>query len=128
MDAPRIRIVGLLVAALGLAALGLAAGPAQAQQGTVTGTVVEADGEESLPSVNVGLAGTSLGAATDERGRFTISDVPVCDCEIIWGTTSLASERVNMLTNTIEHSPCLVLLDRWPNRFSYHSRRSNAKS
>jgi len=72
MDVLRIRLVVLLVAALGLAA-----GPAQAQQGTVTGTVVEADGAAPLPAVNVGLAGTSLGAATDETGRFTISNVPV---------------------------------------------------
>lgn len=60
-----------------VAVLGLAISPAQAQQGTVTGTVVEADEQAPLPSVNVGLAGTSLGAATDENGRFTISDVPV---------------------------------------------------
>lgn len=66
------RIVLVSVALLCAAAV-----PAHAQQGTVTGIVVEADGNDPLPSVNVGLAGTSLGAATDESGRFTIPDVPV---------------------------------------------------
>lgn len=52
--------------------------PAYAQQGIVTGTVVAADSDEKpLPSVNVGITGSSLGAATDESGRFTIPEVPV---------------------------------------------------
>jgi iron complex outermembrane receptor protein len=52
-------------------------GPVHAQQGTVTGTVLDADSDEPLPSVNVGLAGTALGAATAKDGRFRIPDVPV---------------------------------------------------
>jgi iron complex outermembrane receptor protein len=55
----------------------LAALPARAQEGTITGTVVGADTGEPLPAVNVGVVGTPLGAATTEDGRFTISGVPV---------------------------------------------------
>ncbi len=68
--APRIAIV--TVALLCVAAL-----PTHAQEGTITGTVVGADSGEPLPAVNVGIVDTPLGAATDEQGRFTISDVPV---------------------------------------------------
>jgi len=67
--------VRLLVATLAVLVAG--ALPAHAQQGTVTGTVVGADSEGPLPSVNVGLEGTALGAATNEAGRFTITEVPV---------------------------------------------------
>lgn len=49
---------------------------AQDQRGAVAGTVIEADSEEPLPSVNVGLADTQFGAATDEEGRFKMSKVP----------------------------------------------------
>ena len=51
--------------------------PAHAQEGTLTGTVVGADSEKPLPSVNVGIVDTPLGAATGEDGRFRITDVPV---------------------------------------------------
>jgi len=50
--------------------------PAHAQEGTLTGTVIGADSEEPLPSVNVGVVDTPLGAATGEDGRFRIPDVP----------------------------------------------------
>jgi iron complex outermembrane receptor protein len=66
-----IRLFLSVVAIVFVAAL-----PVQAQEGTVTGTVVDADTEDPLPAVNVGLAGTPLGTATDETGRFSISDVP----------------------------------------------------
>ena len=51
--------------------------PTHAQEGTLTGTVIGADSEEPLPSVNVGIVDTPLGAATGTDGRFRISDVPV---------------------------------------------------
>ncbi|PEN11317.1 TonB-dependent siderophore receptor [Longibacter salinarum] len=50
---------------------------AYAQQGTITGTVVEEETGEPLPAVNVGIVDTPLGAATGNDGQFTITDVPV---------------------------------------------------
>jgi TonB-dependent receptor len=47
-----------------------------AQVGTVTGTVLDRATGEALPGANVRVQGTSLGAATDPRGRFTITLVP----------------------------------------------------
>ena len=48
---------------------------ALAQTGTVAGRVTDAAGE-ALPGVNVVLAGTRLGAATDAGGRYSIAAVP----------------------------------------------------
>ncbi len=50
---------------------------ARAQTGTITGTVMDRVSNEPLPSANVLVVGTSLGASTDPDGNFTIRDVPV---------------------------------------------------
>jgi len=57
--------------------LAFPAGTALAQQtATVTGTVVDSTSSIPLPGVNVIIDGTSLGAATDVQGRYTITGVP----------------------------------------------------
>ena len=61
-------IVSLLVASFAVAA---------AQNGTITGTVMDRVSNEPLPSANVLVLGTSLGASTDPDGNFTIREVPV---------------------------------------------------
>lgn len=43
---------------------------------TITGRVTDADTKNPLPSVNILLTGTKLGASTDADGQFTITDVP----------------------------------------------------
>lgn len=48
---------------------------AQAQAGRVEGRVAAAETGETLPGVNVGLAGTVLGAATDADGAYRIEGV-----------------------------------------------------
>ncbi|MFQ5641455.1 MAG: carboxypeptidase-like regulatory domain-containing protein, partial [bacterium] len=45
------------------------------QMGTIEGKVTDANGV-ALPGANVNVQGTSLGAAADRNGDFTISDVP----------------------------------------------------
>jgi outer membrane cobalamin receptor len=47
-----------------------------AQTGMIEGRVVDAS-STPLPGANVGVDGTTLGAATDDEGRFTITSVPV---------------------------------------------------
>jgi TonB-linked SusC/RagA family outer membrane protein len=49
---------------------------AQATQGTVTGTVVEAESRTPMAAVNVRVAGTNLQTLSDDQGRFSIRDVP----------------------------------------------------
>ncbi len=44
--------------------------------GVVTGVVRDDETKEVLPFVNVVVKGTSLGAATDEKGRYIIRSVP----------------------------------------------------
>ncbi|MFB6232112.1 MAG: SusC/RagA family TonB-linked outer membrane protein [Salinibacter sp.] len=61
----------------GLLALFLLPGLAQAQTGTITGKVTDAQSGNTLPGVNVALAELNRGAATGADGQFTIEDVPV---------------------------------------------------
>jgi TonB-linked SusC/RagA family outer membrane protein len=57
-------------------ALFLLPGLAWAQQGTVTGTITDAEAEEPLPGATVQILDTGAGAATDEEGRYRITGVP----------------------------------------------------
>lgn len=66
-----------LARALCLVALVVLVAPAaRAQAGAVAGTVVDARSAEPLPSVQVVVEGTTVGTATDVRGRFRISGLP----------------------------------------------------
>jgi TonB-linked SusC/RagA family outer membrane protein len=60
---------------LGLALL-LLPGLAWAQQGTLTGTVTEAETGEPLPGATIQVVGEELGTAADSEGSFQISGVP----------------------------------------------------
>ncbi|MBF8295072.1 MAG: hypothetical protein HW389_1617 [Bacteroidetes bacterium] len=44
--------------------------------GIITGVVRDDENREALPGVNVVIKGTSLGAATDEKGHYIIRNVP----------------------------------------------------
>jgi TonB-dependent starch-binding outer membrane protein SusC len=60
-------------------ALAVAAFPAVAtaqQQGTVTGTVVDASTQRPLAGVQVTITGTRLGTLSSQEGRFLITNVP----------------------------------------------------
>lgn len=48
-----------------------------AQTGTLTGTVTDASSSEPLIGVNIILQGTTLGAATNIDGEYTIDNIPV---------------------------------------------------
>lgn len=51
--------------------------PSEAQYGTLTGRVLEAETGTALPGANVVLQGTTLGAATGLDGYYRITRVPV---------------------------------------------------
>ena len=53
----------------------VALGTAFAQK-TVTGQVIDSETGEAIPGAAVKVVGTTLGAATDVNGRFTIQNVP----------------------------------------------------
>ncbi|MBL6604068.1 MAG: carboxypeptidase-like regulatory domain-containing protein, partial [Cryomorphaceae bacterium] len=46
-----------------------------AQTGSLTGSVTDADSNESLPGVNVIVKNTTNGTNTDFNGNFSLSDV-----------------------------------------------------
>ena len=48
-----------------------------AQTGQLEGTITDAQENNPLPGINIGVAGTTLGAATDTNGDFIIDDIPV---------------------------------------------------
>ena len=49
---------------------------AVAQTGTIRGTVSDQVSQEALVGANVILTGTAMGASTDVRGKFVITNVP----------------------------------------------------
>lgn len=73
-----------------------------AQQGTFTGTVTSDDGD-ALVGVNVFIEGTTLGAATDIDGAYTIGNVPA-------GTYTLTASMIGYesLSQTAEIQPGLT--------------------
>jgi len=50
--------------------------PVQAQEGTLAGTVRDAETEEPLPGANVVLEGTDIGTSTNAEGAFRLGEVP----------------------------------------------------
>ena len=62
----------------GTGALALAAAPALAQTGTVTGQVTNAAGQP-LPGAQVAVEGTTLGGLSTESGRYLLNNVPAGD-------------------------------------------------
>jgi hypothetical protein len=46
-----------------------------AQKGTIKGIITDAETNEALPFVNIGLQGSSFGASSDINGSYTISNI-----------------------------------------------------
>jgi TonB-linked SusC/RagA family outer membrane protein len=77
-----------------VAALALALLPslAKAQGGTISGTVVDAATQQPLQDAQVSVVGTQRGAATDQRGHFSIPGVPA-------GSYTLRARRIGYAVN-----------------------------
>ena len=69
-----IRSLGVAAALFGAA--GFAAGPVQAQQGTVAGQVTDKSNQQPVAGASVLVLGTSLQARTGREGRYSITNVP----------------------------------------------------
>jgi iron complex outermembrane receptor protein len=61
-------LAGILLFCLTTAAL--------AQTGQLEGTIWDAENNGTLPGINIGIAGTTLGDATDANGQFLIDGIP----------------------------------------------------
>jgi len=68
-------------------------GIASAQTGQISGTVTDSLTGEPIPGVNVGVVGTTQGAATGTNGAFTITDIEP-------GTYELEASFVGYATKT----------------------------
>ena len=91
MTAKRIlRLAPLLV--LFLSFSGLAA----AQTGRVVGTVTEGGGN-TLPGANVRIVGTTIGAATDINGRFTIVGAPAGEQTVVASFVGFQSDSARVV-------------------------------
>ncbi len=65
-------------------------------EGTVTGTVYDANTEEVLPGANIRLEGTNLGTTTDADGRFVLDNIPEGDGFIIVSFVGYQSEEIEV--------------------------------
>lgn len=69
---------------------------ALAQTGRVVGTVTEAGSDVTLPSANVRVLGTTIGAASDVNGRYTIVGVPSGTQTIVASFVGFQSDSVTV--------------------------------
>ncbi|MHB1192948.1 MAG: SusC/RagA family TonB-linked outer membrane protein [Longimicrobiales bacterium] len=63
-------------------ALALGAAPVSAQTGIIVGRVIDGQSGRPVPTAQVSVAGTQLGALVDAEGRFRIERVPVGTREV----------------------------------------------
>ena len=75
----RTRRLGLLTA---LAMILAGAPEAMAQQGAITGQVIEASNQQPISGAQVSLAGTQMGTLTGEDGNYRITGVPAGEYEV----------------------------------------------
>ncbi len=66
----------------------------------VTGTVEDAKTNESLPSVNILIEGTSNGVVSDNSGKFEIN-VPATDVVLMVSSVGYVTERISLQGRTI---------------------------
>ena len=88
----RIRGLKAILVAAATAAFLVAASPAAAQQGVVTGTVTNQANQPQV-GVQVRVVGTELGAFTDEEGQYRITGVPA-------GEQTIRASRIGMAAST----------------------------
>lgn len=66
-------------------------------QARLTGTVVDVKTGRPLPNVNVFLDGTTFGAATDDEGRFELTDVPSTTYTVVASRVGYESKTKEVL-------------------------------
>ncbi|HEX6573544.1 MAG TPA: SusC/RagA family TonB-linked outer membrane protein [Gemmatimonadaceae bacterium] len=72
----------LTAIAVALTAVAVLPRGAEAQTGTLTGRVVDVQSGAPIPTAQVNIAGTTLGSAVDNDGRFRIAGVPVSATQV----------------------------------------------
>src|SRR5699024_7419658 len=99
-----IKFSGWLITMLFLFAINL-----QAQQRTISGTVIDAESGNTLPGVNVSVKGTTTGTSTDENGTYQLS-VPADAVTLVFsfiGFEKLNEAINNRTTINVELQPSI---------------------
>ncbi len=65
-----------------------------AAKGIITGTVIDSQTKTPLPGANVYIAGTAIGAASNQDGRFYIANVPTGKFTLVVDYIGYKQERV----------------------------------
>ncbi len=65
-----------------------------AQTGTISGTIVDNETGDAVIGCNVLIEGTTLGAAADIEGRYTINQIPVGTYTVIFSSIGYAKKTV----------------------------------
>lgn len=76
--------------------LALAAAPAYAQNGAVTGTLTDSETGDPLPGANVLIEEINEGAATDAEGNYEIQEIPEGTYIMVASFVGYASEEVEV--------------------------------
>jgi len=95
-----------------LSILLLASAATFAQTGQLEGTIINAEENSPLPGINVGVAGTTLGAATNTDGKFVIENIPVGSHTIKISAVGYEREERNITITEGETSSITVTLER----------------
>src|SRR5690348_2431064 len=97
------------------AALAMFPAWALAQQGTITGHVVDAVSKEPVPSVQVTIVGTHRGAVTDAQGEYRIGSVQPGALRVRAQRIGYDAERSEEHTSELQspvHLVCRLLLEK----------------
>ncbi len=95
-----------------LSILLLASAATFAQTGQLEGAIINAEENSPLPGINVGVAGTTLGAATNTDGKFVIENIPVGSHTIKISAVGYEREERNITITEGETSSITVTLER----------------
>lgn len=82
----------------------LVAGAQAATTGKINGLVLDAETGDPMIGVNVMLAGTSLGAATDIEGYFTILNVPPGKYDLVASSIGYKTFRLQDVRVSVDHT------------------------
>lgn len=66
---------------------------AQSQELTVTGTIISADDNLTLPGVTVLIKGTTVGTTSDMNGKYSLSQVPA-DATLVFSFVGMVTQEI----------------------------------
>ena len=87
-------------------------------QATLTGDITNAADGQPLPFASVYLNGSTRGTTTDEKGHFSLPDVPFGSIELVVSYTGFSAVRLPMRITEIKPKPLAVALSPLANQLT----------